>query len=70
MLSPLLVLGALSLVLGCDKRTPEEKARDYANKKLGFVQGANEELAKRGEGIGEGRLRVRSRMAPTSREAN
>jgi hypothetical protein len=55
MMRPLLSsFGVLALVLGCDKRTPEEKGRDYADQKLGFVEGASHELAKRGKGIGEG----------------
>ncbi|HMA92879.1 MAG TPA: hypothetical protein VKP30_09340 [Polyangiaceae bacterium] len=54
MVRPILAVGWFVLLLGCDKRTPEEKGRDYADDKLGFVQGASQELAKRGKGIGEG----------------
>lgn len=41
-----------SLALGCDDRTAEEKGHDYADEKLGFVEGAAEELSERGKGIG------------------
>jgi hypothetical protein len=43
----------LTGLTGCDKRTPEEKGRDYADEKLGFVEGAAGELKKRGKNIGE-----------------
>jgi hypothetical protein len=45
------LLATVSL-LGCDRRTPEEKGRDYAKEKLGFVEGAADELAKSGKVIG------------------
>lgn len=38
----------------CDDRTPEEKGRDYADEKLGFVEGATDELSARGKKIGTG----------------
>lgn len=44
----------LFCVVGCDRRTPEEKGRDYAKEKLGFVQGATDELKERGKDIGDG----------------
>ncbi len=40
------------LALGCDERTPEEKGQDYADEKLGFIEGAAEQLSERGKGIG------------------
>jgi hypothetical protein len=50
------ILSALLLLttVACDKRTPEEKGRDYADEKLGFVEGATGELQKRGKDIGTG----------------
>jgi hypothetical protein len=44
---------ALSLLAACDKRTPEEKGKDYANEKLGFVEGAAKALEDKGKGIGK-----------------
>jgi hypothetical protein len=37
---------------GCDKRTAEEKGRDYANKRVGFAQGAASVLEEKGKGLG------------------
>lgn len=43
----------LGLTLGCDKRTPEEKGKDYAEQKLGFVEGAAKVLEDKGKGLGK-----------------
>src|SRR5687768_5157346 len=43
----------LVLVAACDRRTPEEKGKDYAEEKLGFVEGASKVLENRGKGIGQ-----------------
>ena len=49
-----LVLCALGLAaLACDKRTPEEKGKDYAEEKLGFVEGAAKVLEDKGKGLGK-----------------
>lgn len=48
----LLLSCSLLLSTGCDERTPEEKGRDYADEKLGFVEGAADQLSKRGKDIG------------------
>lgn len=48
----LVTLAALSLA-GCDKRTPEEKGKDYAEEKLGFVEGAAKVLEDKGKGLGK-----------------
>jgi hypothetical protein len=53
--TPIVALGALTLLLAasaCDKRTPEEKGRDYANKRVGFAQGAANVLEEKGKGLG------------------
>jgi hypothetical protein len=41
------------LAAACDKRTPEEKGKDYAEEKLGFVEGASKVLEDKGKGIGQ-----------------
>jgi hypothetical protein len=49
-----LVVGCvLGSVLACDKRTPEEKGKDYAEEKLGFVEGAAKVLEDKGKGLGQ-----------------
>jgi len=47
------VLAVLALVVACDKRTPEEKGKDYAEQKLGFVEGAAKVLEEKGKGLGQ-----------------
>jgi hypothetical protein len=49
----LLVCVALGSALACDKRTPEEKGKDYAEEKLGFVEGAAKVLEDKGKGLGK-----------------
>jgi hypothetical protein len=44
---------AFGLALACDKRTPEEKGKDYAEQKLGFVEGAAKVLEDKGKGLGQ-----------------
>src|SRR5688572_15848931 len=39
--------------VGCDRRTPEEKGKDYAEEKLGFVEGASKVLEAKGKGLGQ-----------------
>jgi len=50
-------VGACSLLatlsVGCDRRTPEEKGKDYAEQKLGFVEGAAKVLEEKGKGLGK-----------------
>jgi hypothetical protein len=49
------VLSALTLLFfpgGCDKRTAEEKGRDFANRRVGFAQGAAGVLEEKGKGLG------------------
>jgi hypothetical protein len=41
------------VTIACDRRTPEEKGKDYANEKLGFVEGASKVLEEKGKGIGQ-----------------
>jgi hypothetical protein len=41
------------LVTACDQRTPEEKGKDYANEKLGFVEGAAQVLKEKGNSLGQ-----------------
>jgi len=49
-----LVVCCLALAsAACDRRTPEEKGKDYANEKLGFVEGASKVLEEKGKGIGQ-----------------
>lgn len=48
----LCLLSGLSL-FGCDKRTAEEKGAGYAGEKLGFAQGAADELKERGGTLGQ-----------------
>ncbi|MGC4092952.1 MAG: hypothetical protein QM756_34715 [Polyangiaceae bacterium] len=48
-----LVACSLVALLGCDKRTAEEKGTDYAKEKLGFVEGAAKVLEERGKGLGK-----------------
>lgn len=43
----------LGLALACDKRTPTEKGKDYAEEKLGFVEGAAKVLEDKGKGLGK-----------------
>jgi hypothetical protein len=43
----------LVLATACDKRTPEEKGKDYAEEKLGFVEGAAKVLEGKGKGLGK-----------------
>ncbi len=48
-------LAALTLLftaVGCDKRTAEEKGRDYASKRVGFAQGVANVLEEKGKGLG------------------
>jgi hypothetical protein len=40
-------------LVACDKRTPEEKGKDYAEQKLGFVEGAAKVLEDKGKGLGK-----------------
>ena len=42
-----------AFLFGCDQRTPEEKGKDYAEDKIGFVEGAADVLADRGKKVGE-----------------
>lgn len=49
----LAVCCAFGLALSCDKRTPEEKGKDYAEEKLGFVEGAAKVLEDKGKGLGK-----------------
>jgi hypothetical protein len=44
---------ALGLALACDKRSPAEKGKDYAEEKLGFVEGAAKVLEDKGKGLGQ-----------------
>jgi hypothetical protein len=44
---------ALGLALACDKRTAAEKGKDYAEEKLGFVEGAAKVLEDKGKGLGQ-----------------
>jgi hypothetical protein len=49
-------LGTFALLVAasaCDKRTAEEKGRDYANKRVGFAQGAASVLEEKGKGLGQ-----------------
>ncbi len=47
-------IGILTMALGaCDKRTAEEKGRDFAEEKVGFVEGATKVLKEKGKKIGE-----------------
>jgi hypothetical protein len=47
-------LGLLTCIaLGCDKRSAEEKGKDYANDKLGFVEGAAQVLKDKGNNLGQ-----------------
>jgi hypothetical protein len=41
------------LLMACDQRTPEEKGKDYANEKLGFVEGAAQVLKEKGNSLGQ-----------------
>jgi hypothetical protein len=41
------------LAAACDKRTAEEKGKDYAEEKLGFVEGAAKVLEDKGKGLGK-----------------
>jgi len=47
------LLCGLVLLSSCDKRTAEEKGKQYADEKLGFVQGAAEVLEKNGKKLGQ-----------------
>jgi hypothetical protein len=47
------VLTCCVLLGACDKRTPEEKGKDYAEEKLGFVEGAAKVLEDKGKGLGK-----------------
>jgi hypothetical protein len=49
---PLLCV-AVAFAPACDKRTPEEKGKDYAQEKLGFVEGAAKVLEDKGKGLGQ-----------------
>jgi len=49
----MLLLGLLPSLVACDKRTPEEKGKDYAEQKLGFVEGAAKVLEDKGKGLGK-----------------
>jgi hypothetical protein len=44
---------AFCLLTGCDQRTAEEKGKDYANEKLGFVEGAAQVLKDKGNNLGQ-----------------
>jgi hypothetical protein len=44
---------AVGLALACDKRTAGEKGKDYAEEKLGFVEGAAKVLEDKGKGLGQ-----------------
>lgn len=48
-----LLCAAACLASACDKRTPEEKGKDYAEEKLGFVEGAAKVLEDKGKGLGQ-----------------
>jgi hypothetical protein len=48
-----LLICALAALGGCDRRTPEEKGKDYAEQKLGFVEGAAKVLEEKGKGLGQ-----------------
>lgn len=37
----------------CDRRTPEERGKDYAKEKLGFVEGASKVLEEKGKSLGQ-----------------
>jgi hypothetical protein len=37
----------------CDRRTPEERGKDYAKEKLGFVEGASKVLEDKGKSLGQ-----------------
>lgn len=48
--------GLIVIVLhlgACDRRTAEEKGRDFAKDRIGFVEGAADVLKEKGKGVGE-----------------
>jgi hypothetical protein len=48
------LLAGFSVVSGaCDRRTPEERGKDYAKEKLGFVEGASKVLEEKGKSLGQ-----------------
>lgn len=48
-----ILLSLSALVSGCDKRSSEEKGRDFAKERIGFAEGAANVLKEKGQGLGE-----------------
>jgi hypothetical protein len=47
------VVGLGVVVSSCDRRTPEERGKDYAKEKIGFVEGASKVLEEKGKSLGQ-----------------
>jgi len=48
-----LLVGLAAISAACDRRTPEERGKDYAKEKLGFVEGASKVLEEKGKTLGQ-----------------